>query len=278
MPLFLTVGNRWPRWTPRLLPVDNASVANPEHVAIINQGLGAWDRWRADNPEQVPDLEFADLSATHLRNANLCEAVLRDANLQEADLGGADLREANLMEADLYWANLQRADLRQADLREADLTNAGLDSADLREANLREANLSWANLQRADLRQADLREADLREANLSGADLSGAKVGWTIFAAADLSVAKGFEMIQHDGPSTIGIDTIYRSGGRISDIFLRGAGVPDNFITYVGSIIGNPIEFYSCFISYSSTDQDFADRSTPICKQRAYGAGLRPKT
>jgi hypothetical protein len=30
----------------------------------------------------------------------------------------------------------------------------------------------------------------------------------------------------HNGPSTIGIDTIYNSGGKIPEIFLRGAGVP----------------------------------------------------
>ena len=34
----------------------------------------------------------------------------------------------------------------------------------------------------------------------------------------------------------------------------------DNFITYIGSLVGKPIEFYSCFISYSTKDQEFADR------------------
>jgi len=32
----------------------------------------------------------------------------------------------------------------------------------------------------------------------------------------------------------------------------------DNF--YIGSLVGKPIEFYSCFISYSTKDQPFADR------------------
>jgi hypothetical protein len=41
---------------------------------------------------------------------------------------------------------------------------------------------------------------------------------------------------------------------------LRGCGVPDQFIAYIGSLIGQPIQFYSCFISYSSTNQDFAER------------------
>jgi TIR domain len=90
--------------------------------------------------------------------------------------------------------------------------------------------------------------------------LTGALVGWTIFADIDLSVAKGLESVNHGGPSTIGIDTLYRSNGQIPDVFLRGAGVPDTFITYVRSLVGQAIEFYSCFISYSSKDQEFAER------------------
>ena len=36
--------------------------------------------------------------------------------------------------------------------------------------------------------------------------------------------------------------------------------MPEEFIAYIGSMVGRPIEFYSCFISYSSKDQEFADR------------------
>ncbi len=66
--------------------------------------------------------------------------------------------------------------------------------------------------------------------------------------------------MRHEGPSTIGVDTIYRSQGKIPEVFLRGAGLPDEFIAYIGSFVGRPIEFYSCFISYSTKDQEFADR------------------
>jgi hypothetical protein len=71
---------------------------------------------------------------------------------------------------------------------------------------------------------------------------------------------KGLETVRHEGPSTIGIDTIYRSQGKIPLAFLRGAGVPENFIEDIGSLVGKALEFYSCFISYSTKDQEFADR------------------
>src|SRR5437763_1115612 len=101
---------------------------------------------------------------------------------------------------------------------------------------------------------------DLSEADLSGADFSGAKVAWTTFGNVDLSLAKGLETVQHEGPSTIGIDTIYLSQGSIPEVFLKGAGVDDTFITYIRSLVGKPIEYYSCFISYSSKDEAFAKR------------------
>ncbi len=67
-------------------------------------------------------------------------------------------------------------------------------------------------------------------------------------------------MLTHLGPSISGFDTIYRSRGNIPETFLKGAGVDDTFITYIRSLIGKPIKYYSCFISYSSKDEAFAKR------------------
>ncbi len=77
-----------------------------------------------------------------------------------------------------------------------------------------------------------------------------------------MSTAKGIETIKHLSPSTIGVDTLYNSGGKIPDVFLRGCGVPENLITYLPSLLTGPapIQFYSCFISYSHEDKKFARR------------------
>lgn len=64
----------------------------------------------------------------------------------------------------------------------------------------------------------------------------------------------------HELPSTLGIDTIYKSKGKIPESFLRGCGVPEDFIKLIPSLTSQPFNFYSCFISYSSQDDDFARR------------------
>jgi uncharacterized protein YjbI with pentapeptide repeats len=263
------------------------------------QGVDAWNQWRAENHEIRPDLTEADLEAT-LRRADLSGARLSGARLHKADLSGANLSAARLREVDLTEANLSGARLHKADLSGANLSAATLSGATLTEATLFEAGLIDADLIRADLSRATLTGANLRGADLSAATLSGAtlteatlfeagligadltgadlhqaylsrayllmanlseaKIGWTTFGDVELSSVRGLETVQHAGPSTIGIDTLYRSRGNIPEVFLRGAGVPDDMITYSKSLVGQPFQYHSCFISYSSRDEALAQR------------------
>jgi hypothetical protein len=168
-------------------------------------------------------------------------------SLSSADLSGADLRGA-----DFHKSLLFRAILRSANLSEADLGGAVLVNADL----------SGAVLNEADLGGADLTAAKLNGTHLSGADLSKATNSQTTFADVDLSTVKGLDTVEHGGPSDISVRTLIRSHGQIPESFLRGCGLPDALIAYLPSIIGamSPIQFYSCFISYSSNDSPFAER------------------
>jgi hypothetical protein len=225
-------------------------MANERHLAILKRGVKAWNKWRPKHYGIVPDLSGADLSG-----ANLMEAYFSEVDLSGANLGGANLMSAYLMSAYLNEADLSRANLFEANFDGADLSRANFTGADLVGADLRTANLSGANLS-----GADLSIADLSRANLNGANLDSATVSLTEFGDVDLSVAKGLETVRHEGPSTIGIDTIYKSKGKIPKVFLQGCGAPDNFIAYIGSLVGKPIEYYSCFISYSSKNQDFAEQ------------------
>jgi len=210
------------------------------------EGIADWNR-RRESGEDPPDLTAANLS---------------QANLSGADLSGADLSRADLSRADLSGASLRGASLCGSDLRSANLSGTDLSRATLSEADLSGAKLSAADLSGADLNGANLRSADLSEASLSGADLHGAICWDTTFVKVDLYEVKGLDSIKHSGPSTIAIDTLIRSQGKIPDVFLLGCGVPDAFINCLASLLRamQPIQTYSCFISHSSKDQAFADR------------------
>ena len=245
-------------------------MADEEHLRILRQGVQTWNQWRKEHLNVGVDLSRARLNGAHLGEADLRVAQLSGADLSAAFLYGAILTGANLSEANLSDANVGNANLHEADLRRANLSGASVGNADLRKmdvsgANLRGAlltgsDLRGANLSGADLSGADLQAADLQAANLTDVDLTQAVVGWTVFGRVDLSTVTGLGSVVHQGPSSIGIDTVYASQGRIPEVFLRGAGVPDEFIAYMRSLVGRPIEFYSCFISYASKDQEFAER------------------
>ena len=166
-------------------------MANEEQLSILRQGVDAWNKWRAENPNVEINLRKADLREMNLLRANLRESNLSRANLSRAflhevklaraNLGQANFNHADLSEALLREAHLSGADLAHADLNYAYLYKANLRKANLREANLKEANLTGADLSEADLRGATLIKADLGYANLCGADLRGANLSRASF-------------------------------------------------------------------------------------------------
>jgi hypothetical protein len=212
-------------------------MANPEHIAILKQGYKAWMEWRQRDSKIVPDLAEGDL--------------------RNLDVGHSGFLQHPIMylPMDLGWSNLRNSILCRANLRGVRLRGANLEGANLTEANLYGADLCGANLV-----NAEFSETNLGSANLADADFSNARMGLTMLTDVDLSSVRGLETVRHMGSSSLGIDTIYQSQGNIPEAFLRGCGVPDGLITFSKSLIANPVEFYSCFISYSTKDQAFADR------------------
>lgn len=155
-------------------------MANPEHVAKLNEGVDAWNAWRDRDPDILPNLT----------GANFCVAELSDANLGRADLSGAHLGDAHLFE--------------------------------------------------------------------------------TVFGSTDLTDAKALETCVHHGESTIDFRTLRRSG-ELPLVFLRGCGPPEPLIEYVPSLLSQPIQYYSCFISYSCEDKPFTRR----LHDQLQGRGIR---
>jgi uncharacterized protein YjbI with pentapeptide repeats len=142
-------------------------------------------------------------------------------------------------------------------LSEAKFTHADLSGADLSDASLYGTVLSSVALPLANLRRANLSGAIFQFTELAKSDLTEAQVGNCVFANSGFNQVQGLETVFHYAPSTIGLDTILESEGKLPEIFLRGCGLPDHVIAYAKSLATNPIKFYSCFISYSSKDGSF---------------------
>ena len=131
--------------------------------------------------------------------------------------------------------------------------------ADFINANLSGGGGGGVNLYRADLESANLFGTNLRGANLREANLQNANVGFTVFGDVNLAGARGLDHCHHLGPSVVDYQTLTKSWP-LPLVFLRGCGLPETLIEYVPSLLSVPVRFYSCFISYSTHDQPFADR------------------
>ncbi|MEQ8635941.1 toll/interleukin-1 receptor domain-containing protein [Gimesia maris] len=246
-------------------------MANPKHVEIVKQGAEAISEWRSENSSGILDLRGADFSGI----------TLLRANFSEANLKGASFRKAFLVHVQFNNADLQRSDFQEAELYNTDFSGAGLYNANLSNSRVIDAIMNHTYLAHANLRFVDLGGTLCYWADFSDADLSFTKLHNTIFTGAildranlheaetiepiwsdvDLSSVKGLTTIKHGGPCTIGINTLVNSKGKLPEVFLRGCGLSDEFISYVPShFSGSAIDFYSCFISYSHEDKSFARR------------------
>ncbi|MBN2350509.1 MAG: pentapeptide repeat-containing protein, partial [Bacteroidales bacterium] len=180
---------------------ENPFIGNSAHLEILNRGVAAWNTWRKNNQDIIPDLSGAVLTAYNLRDINFYKATLVFADFKEVSFDFADLRKANLegancKEASFFEAKLQEANFTGANLKEVDLSGMDLRKTCFAYANLKEATLAHANLQGAifkganlkeanlyktDFRNADLSDVDYSEAQVEGADFSGALYNSTTF-------------------------------------------------------------------------------------------------
>ena len=181
---------------------------------------------------------------------------LKDNNKGER----ADLREADLREADLKGADLKGADLSGADLSRADLSRADLIRADLRGANLDGADFSNTDLSEADLSYTLLTTANFIHSTFHRTNFNSATLALTVFADVDLLEIKELESCDHYTRSFVDTNDLLKLGNRLPQVFLRGIGLPDNFIDYLPSFSKEAIQYYSCFISYSHKDELFTQR------------------
>ncbi len=154
-------------------------MANPAHLAMLQQGIDRWNTWRREHHALRPDLCEANLLGVEMSGVNFSEtnlqgAILTWANLSYANFRHADLRDAHLSRTDLSHTNFEGAVLVGTDLRWASLRGADLSEADVSEADLGEADLSQTNLSRTNFTHADLSGAHLGRASLIGTNLSGA--------------------------------------------------------------------------------------------------------
>ena len=207
-------------------------MANPEHVAILRQGVEVWNQWRKDNLDIRPDLHMADFTGADLTGANFYCVEWGRGKLSHAHLRECVFAASNLFAVDFGWSNLTGANLSKADLSLAHMNDCVLSGV-----NVYGTVFYLTGLRNADLSQSSLNHAIFDHTILDGTDFSQTTSATNVFSNVDLSTAKGLETMKHVETSSIGIDTLLKSRGKIPDVFLRGCGVPEKLIAALPSLL-----------------------------------------
>src|SRR5215469_10912131 len=97
-------------------------MANPEHLAILKQGVEVWNQWRFEAGLREPDLQEIDIANCNLAEANFYRADLRRAKLTSVDLSRADLRYSRLDYSHFGGCEMTEANLLGASAEEVDFT------------------------------------------------------------------------------------------------------------------------------------------------------------
>jgi hypothetical protein len=146
-------------------------MADSQHLEILGQGEPAWNEWRREHPEVVPDLTRGELQRRKLGGFDFS-----GADLSGAALMGAELRSARFVGATLDGVKINDARAPYVDFTDARLAGAYLWGSDFREAIFRHANLRAANLICAQLVGTDFRNADLTGCRVYGVSVWDVKV------------------------------------------------------------------------------------------------------
>ena len=248
-------------------------MANQEQLDILRQGVDVWNKWRNENSEVTIDLSEAHLEFNDLNGVDFRKANLRSSHFNHSEIIGAAFNNSNL----------DGTDFSSAKLIGTNFLRASFKSAELRYADFSDAIFSGVDFSAAKLFGAKFIAAWLKESNFQNAVTNG-----TVFANVDLSESTGLESVRHYGASTLGMDTIKLSKGKIPVEFLRGCGLSDweieaaklnnpdltdkerdDILYKIHDIqVKQPIQISPLFISYSHADGDFVDKMEKLLNEK----------
>ena len=147
-------------------------MANPEHLAWLEEGPIRWNARRASQPFH-PDLQSANISRVFgAEDRDFIHSTQR-AQARDMNFSFANLRDSRLINMDFTGANLNMADLSGASLVNSLFTKALFTQTRLRDAKPHSANFNGAKFLWSELDEAQFVEADLGGAQLWRCSLEG---------------------------------------------------------------------------------------------------------
>ncbi|MFM9950139.1 MAG: pentapeptide repeat-containing protein [Saprospiraceae bacterium] len=193
-----------------------------KHLEILKKGVQAWNQWRQENPDIIPDLAGVELKdfwlneGINLSRVDLSGAKLFNVFFNKCDLNNAKLNNATLMKVFIYESNLINVDFNNSFMPQSTLINNNLNGATFIGAKLDGSNFEASNLRLADLNRASLMRTNFKATTLTHANLQEADLERAIFEDAIMKSVNLSWTIMHK---------TYLKGANLSNANLQGASL-----------------------------------------------------
>lgn len=233
--------------------LDGPIIKGKKLFNLLNRGPEYWNKYRHEHRNVIP--------------------ILNHVTANKANLAGFDLSNAHFVGVKFTHGNFKGANLKNIDAKSSYFDWCDFTDANLNNANFFASDFSFCKFIRADLRKSYLVRILLRHCNLNGAKFVDSEFGDTEFINTSFTGAVGLSSARHEFPSRLDTDTLRR---KLPTAFLRGVGLPDKAIKLMDVLAGKGVKYHSCFISYSTEDQKFADRLYTDLQDRDVRCWLAP--
>jgi len=229
-----------------------------------------WTKW------SLVKWEGTSFYGSNLTTANFSEAILKNTDFRDTNL----TRTCWYKSKQLLLAHVKGTILQDYSVRELLTSGIGIHKS-LVSKNLKGANLAGFDLTGADLTEADISGADLQGAKLNNAKLIKTQAIGTLFNDADLTGAciEGWNIDHTTQLNGVNCRYIYLLNDQrerrpsfsefgedqFSKLFEKVFYTINTIfgvkgVEYIPSFFNEALQFNSCFISYTSTDEGFAKR------------------
>jgi uncharacterized protein YjbI with pentapeptide repeats len=247
---------------------DGRTFSRSEVIDLILAGREAWNAFRASLPHLqwyrgpcylpgfVLQLDHADFRKRDLSGYDLTGCAFRSCNF-----GRVTFKHANLAGVGPHGTHEVSAEFIACNLRSSIFSGSKLNICRFDKSDLSHAELNGVSLYRTNLSHAKLFKsvicADFIDASLVGTDFFHTYLLESEFIDTDLSRALNLSKARIFAHITLDHRTLFKSG-ILPKSFYRSCGLPDSLIEYLPSLVEDAMHVASCFISYSSKDEQFA--------------------
>lgn len=242
--------------------------------SIRESNGGIWNQWKEKQGSNKIELKALSITNENLEGYNFSETTFTRTEVTDCVVNG-DFYGAIFVDSDFSRTRFVDSNFRNTNARNCKFISSFLEKIKLEKSQWDNVNFLGSKILKsnfwlshfdkcifvgAKFDRVNLCEAQLVQNDFENAEFSECEIGPTKLFENNFYNVSGLDQFYHRSTSSIDVRTVMNPNFELPNTFLRGIGIPNVLLDYLPSLkaSNNPLQFYSCFISYSHQDEEFA--------------------